>query len=358
MPKYCLEEYVSPIWAGNMMRYETVFFVGDEDSAELLYTPTKVLAVYDYSLLKEYKEGVDYFVKGKKIYRLKDGNLPYMPEEEYFLPAYIEHQICVNETAIPKGMSAPRFFAYGEEDTFTKHQIAVTYEYDEKENLPQPNSNKQGFSRFLEKCRKGEDVTLLFYGDSITTGCNASGTEDGGRVPPYAVGFAEMVRDTIAKSFHVNVEMINTAVGGWLVENGLQAVDERVKPYAADIMVLGFGMNNGHTPPEEFRKCTEEIILSYREKNPEGEVVLLSTTLPNVDSNWLHNHPLFANELHILAEKYPFCEVADMTEWHKMLLKNGKRWRDMTGNNINHPNDFLIRVYAQVILKTILNDEF
>ena len=31
-----------------------------------------------------------------------------------------------------------------------------------------------------------------------------------------------------------------------------------------------------------------------------------------------------------------------------------KRYYDMTGNNVNHPNDFMARVYAQTIIKTIL----
>ena len=30
----------------------------------------------------------------------------------------------------------------------------------------------------------------------------------------------------------------------------------------------------------------------------------------------------------------------------------------MTGNNINHPNDFVARLYAQVILKTMLGGEY
>ena len=41
-----------------------------------------------------------------------------------------------------------------------------------------------------------------------------------------------------------------------------------------------------------------------------------------------------------------------MTAMHLDLLK-AKRFRDMTGNNVNHPNDFLARVYAQVVLQTV-----
>ena len=57
-----------------------------------------------------------------------------------------------------------------------------------------------------------------------------------------------------------------------------------------------------------------------------------------------------------LEEKYPLA-VADLTQMHADLLLAGKRYRDMTGNNINHPNDYLIRVYAQVILKTLIGKD-
>ncbi len=40
--------------------------------------------------------------------------------------------------------------------------------------------------------------------------------------------------------------------------------------------------------------------------------------------------------------------MVDMTGVHQELLKF-KLFRDMTGNNVNHPNDFLHRWYAQEI---------
>lgn len=349
MPKYNLEEYVAPFWKGNLMRYETVFFVGETDAARLLYAPKGKVKVYNYGLQTEYAEGADYVMDGDVIRRVKGGNLPYMAEEDYFLPSFERFEIRVNENAIPAGMSAPRFFRYGEAETFTKAQIAVVYEYDERENLPAPTGKKERFSRFLEKRQRGEDTAVLFYGDSITTGCNSSGLPQGGEVAPFAESFPEMVTKTLGK----NVKLINTAVGGWSVQNGWDAVDERVKAHQADVFVLAFGMNNGWTSPEEFQEVTEKIVLAYREKNPDGEVVLVSTTLPNTDSNWVGNQPAFAKTLYELEEKYPFCAVADMTAFHRALLAK-KRYRDMTGNNVNHPNDFLARAYAQVILQTIL----
>ena len=38
------------------------------------------------------------------------------------------------------------------------------------------------------------------------------------------------------------------------------------------------------------------------------------------------------------------------------VLKH-KEFKDYTGNNINHPNDFFSRVYAQVLLQALIGYE-
>ena len=63
---------------------------------------------------------------------------------------------------------------------------------------------------------------------------------------------------------------------------------------------------------------------------------------------------MFVEKLYELEKKYPFVAVANLTQIHKDILATGKKYRDMTGNNINHPNDFIARVYAQVVLRTLL----
>ena len=45
--------------------------------------------------------------------------------------------------------------------------------------------------------------------------------------------------------------------------------------------------------------------------------------------------------------------VGDMTAIHQQLLKT-KRFFDMTANNVNHPNDFLIRAYAQLVTTLLI----
>jgi len=54
-----------------------------------------------------------------------------------------------------------------------------------------------------------------------------------------------------------------------------------------------------------------------------------------------------------LCEKYSHVDVIPVTSMHKAILEK-KRYYDMTGNNVNHPNDFMARIYAQTVNKVIL----
>ena len=47
--------------------------------------------------------------------------------------------------------------------------------------------------------------------------------------------------------------------------------------------------------------------------------------------------------------------VANMTKTHQELLKK-KRFFDMTANNVNHPNDFLVRAQAQNVLSLLIEN--
>ena len=48
--------------------------------------------------------------------------------------------------------------------------------------------------------------------------------------------------------------------------------------------------------------------------------------------------------------------MACVTSTSKAILEH-KEFQDYSGNNINHPNDWFCRVYAQTILQTLIGYE-
>ena len=81
--------------------------------------------------------------------------------------------------------------------------------------------------------------------------------------------------------------------------------------------------------------------------------------LPNPDANekWNLNQKYFEAEFKTIAEELRAeghnAAVTPMTSMSASILER-KLFRDWTGNNVNHPNDFMIRIYATVVLKTLL----
>jgi hypothetical protein len=67
---------------------------------------------------------------------------------------------------------------------------------------------------------------------------------------------------------------------------------------------------------------------------------------------FVRKQALYLEQLLQISSKQKGVVVADMTTMHQELLKR-KAFIDMTGNNVNHTNDYLTRVYAQVILETV-----
>ena len=114
-------------------------------------------------------------------------------------------------------------------------------------------------------------------------------------------------------------------------------------------------------PVTEYKEKIAEMVNQIHRAEPDCSIVLVATSVPNNETEWFYgNQKQYIAGLREMEEDtaYPFVAVADMTTFHLDLLDAGKRFRDMTGNNINHPNDFLVRAYAQIILKTMLGDNF
>ena len=341
---YDLETYTLPIWQGDTVYNETIMFVG-ENEAPLLYDPDRVLAVLSYDLKTEYWEGKDFIIKDGKICLTEQSAIPVFSLEEYY-PAELKDGYSFETT-----VEGYKNIRYGEEDTFTKMQISVTYTHKETwQGLIPPKTQK--LCRFMEKAASGEPVTVLFYGDSITTGCNSSSMFN---IPPYAQCWYEMVVDKMKKHFNnPHIGYVNTAVGGKNSEWALEELQERAIDINPDLMIYGFGMNDGWRSAADFCELTGKVLDQFTVACPNADVAVIATMLPHfrVKGFW-GNQDTYEEGLCKLCKKYEHIDVVPVNSMHKAILEK-KRYYDMTGNNVNHPNDFMARIYAQTIIKTIL----
>ena len=343
--------YLKTLFEGNVVYFETALPLGKEEIT-LLYPIKEIITVTNYALDKKYKEGKDFIVKDGKLIILEDGDIPISKIEDYYVDEPGQYQVAVNKDKALYKFDKTKYIVVGDNDDFAKQQIAICYKHDGVWDGFRNVSQKEKLVHFLSKLEKKQETTVVFYGDSITTGCNSSGTIYGGNKPPYAESFPEMVARYLEDKYKTKVNYVNTAVEGmdsnWAKDNYV----ERVSKYKPDVLFLAFGMNDGHMNEEDQLTKMLEIIKGVKKDNPSLEVVLISTTVPNIETDWY----VFGNQERFI-EAYktvdlPYVAICDMTHVHLDLLKR-KRFKDMTGNNVNHPNDFLARVYAQAILEVM-----
>ena len=119
------------------------------------------------------------------------------------------------------------------------------------------------------------------------------------------------------------------------------------------LVVVAYGMNDvGRRHPAWFGEQTKLILDRIKAHDPATEVILVAPMLGHAE--WTATpremFPRYRDELRKLAG--PGVALADATAvWERMLRH--KHDFDLTGNGLNHPNDFGHRLYAQVILTTL-----
>ncbi len=357
-----IERLLTPVWDCGEIINETGVVIGEEGLVRLLATPIKdTVIVKNIFLNVLYEEGVDYTLEGNKIKRLASGNLPFFEVDEYFRKEPNAQIILkANHEKIEFSFAEQRYIYFSEGvDGFDKY-ISVSYQVDKAlcEDLIVGDKRLQAFVETLKDTKR---ANLLLYGDSITVGCNATGTQYGGNVSPYLPDWNTLLKLYLEKKYSAEITVSNQAVGGWSTIEAVDNFDKKCGEMlsSTDLFCIGFGANDILTEIAQYRQRIKILIDGYLQVNPNGNVLLYSTLLPNNQAlGWRTNHALFEQVLLDVATEYERVGVAKISTVFLWLEAQGKPTRDLLANSINHPNDFGVRVYAQTLLKTLLGEEF
>ena len=341
---YDLTTSTIPFWKNSIMYNESIMFVGQTTPAPLLYKLKEIISITSYDGTTTYVEGVDYLVKDGKIYLTAKTKIPFFTIDEYYPNSEDSTTLRCSNPNHP-------YLKFSEGNFFQSRQVLVTYYHDDHSGSDIQESYYTKYDKFYKKLKSGQ-ATLLFYGDSITVGANASGYLNN---KPYTQSWPQMVHSYLEKKYGVKINYVNTAVGGkdsfWGVEN----FQQNVIRYNPDFLVLAFGMNDS-VRRNVFKENIHKMIVAIKNVNDNIKILLVSTTLPNKEALGFYvSQNTYEMALNELANAYSYIGLARMTSMHNFLLEK-KRFYDMTGNNVNHPNDFLTRVYCHTVLKAILDD--
>ena len=373
-----LKDIMKDVFSGTSSYRETVMFIDKGDVKSLLFPIQSIASVTSYDGKTTYEEGVDYVIVDGKLQATEDTRIPCITSARY----YNYQGSIIHKDGQP---------LYWGESQMKQWQICVTYTHEDNWDGYLQTSRLEVYQDFVKKLVDGEDVTVFFYGDSITWGACSTYSEG---VQPMQGAYPMLFVQTLADLFGYTVKYINTglvatmachpvpttdyvagdrgtityvntAIGGWKSSDGVSNFDrfvkEQVEKYGCDLMVLAFGMNDGGMDASVTRANDKTIIDNLFTINPDAAVMIVSTMTPHPGTDWdVSNTKNQERQLLNLAKKYrddgkPVA-VACMNTVSKAVQEH-KTFNDYAGNNINHPNDWYYRVYAQNLLQTLIGYE-
>ncbi len=326
---------------------ETGMFLG-KNAVRLLFPAEKILKVYNSTLGTVYEEGRDFTHEpgSDLLYKTDDTAMPVLPPEAL----YPEPETAIlfpdmDANAISGGPDG-KYLIFSRKNFFACHQIEIDYKVIENTVFPDNPPLKKGqLPRFTQLLEAGKNVRITLIGDSISAGVNSTKAMD---CPPYAPPYIETFAADLEKRFGVKVELSNFAIGGTGCRQAFE-IEEKWRNSPADLLIIAYGMNDfSHMSAEEYRAILQKIMAAMHAAQPETEFVLVTSMTGN--PAWC-NTPIgpdveFAEALRTLsAENTAIADVRPF--WVKMLER--KDFYDLTGNGVNHPNDFGYRAYAKVL---------
>ena len=346
-------EQLQPFWTSDIVHRESVLFVSDaatgETRASVLFPIRKIISVQDSTGAVTYKSGIDFHYSegSREITIPAKSGIVTKTVADLRRPANSQQYRLTHRDG-----NGEILFGGGLE--YHNMQTWITYSKATADwPVSMPTFEPSMLPQTIGRLQQRQPVTVVLLGDSISTGCNASGW---GNAAPFQPAYQNLLKMHLESHYSTAVNLTNLSVGGTSTPWGITQIP-KVLESEPDLIILAFGMNDSAArSPEEFGKNISLLISTARKTLPNVEFILIAPMLGNRDWTALKHDvfPKYRGELASLCK--PGIALADMTSvWHEFLLR--KSDHDLTGNGVNHPNDFGHRVYAQVLSALLINQE-
>ena len=340
--------HAGPLWDLREIEGDSLFFIQAENESEakasLLFVPERAPVLQSASREITYELGRDFtWTAGSRaIVLTRESRIPFKTVAEL-------HPAPGSPNSYDGFRDGKSHMLYAQGHFFHDLQTIANYAATESWTGPKPVQAKE-LDRTRARLAAREPVKIVVLGDSISKGLNASIT---GGVAPHQPAYPELVAQSLEKRFGSKVELKNLSVIGMGAAWGLKQVPAVIAE-APDVLICAFGMNDASAriQPDQFAATLREIVAQLHAARPGCDAILVAPMHAN--SEWNKSspelYPAFAEEMKKLAA--PGCAIADVTTiWTALLEKKGEL--DLSGNGLNHPNDFGHRIYADVVLETI-----
>jgi len=352
---YGEDEMYERIWETKVIHNESVVLKEEQNGdicGRLIYTPKDIVCVRDHSLSQVYSAETDYYVKGDKIYLKSGSKMPYLTQKNLStedVPAIFKNGEASDGTYDGRTPGTKILFTEGIGVIFNQVMVTYTHEQTWYGTTPKKKGNK--LSNLRSKLDNKDDINMLTIGDSIFVGCNASGFKG---FEPFQDSFPDGFASEIRRNYKIDVNPTNLSKGGELSNYGAENASA-IKSYKPDLLVVGFGMNDGswNVAASTYLKNIQTVIETTQKDCPNASIIVCATILPSEVSPQANgNHRDYLSGLLAFEETYENVAILDMTTFSSDLFQK-KYSMDLFANNINHPADWLSRLYVANLMNLI-----
>lgn len=213
-----------------------------------------------------------------------------------------------------------------------------------KPATPPAPANTESLASVLGKLRRGEPVTIVCWGDSVTVGGDASSP-----ATSYVGVFETMLKERFPTA---PIEVINAGIGGSSTGSRLPNFQKEVLDFEPDVVTLEFVNDMGY-PVEQMQQRYAEILTRVREA---GAALVLMTPhftrpdwmgLPAGRGDDSRGNVAFLREF-AAEHKVP---LADASRRWAELEHLGVPYEILLKNGINHPDDRGHRFFAEELMR-------
>jgi lysophospholipase L1-like esterase len=236
------------------------------------------------------------------------------------------------------------YAAHGAEPLKVQDFMPITARGPAIESTLRRESDRRALKVTLDKLSKGQPVRIVFWGDSITAGADASAPER---------SFAHVLLAELQQKYpRSHIQAFNAGIGGSNTKGRLKDFDKEVTAHRPDVIVVEF-VNDIH--------LTREVIeLNYRliaekARRTGAELLIVNPHWPApqllgvVDWSLVGKAPFYA-VLRKLAGEHQVA-FADVAKRWERLPREGLAPELVLVDKLVHPNNKGHALYAEEILK-------
>ena len=353
---YDLDKYTTPFWKGNIVYNECVYPIispeNEVQSFQLMYKASEIVSVKNYTLDKEYTEGVDYILEDGRLVILPTGNIELIKQEYIYRNERDESLVESEIYPFYPRKDSDGYIYWTEEEEFVLQTLAVTYIHNDKWNYDIPKSQLKKLKKIKNKLNNGENITVVIDGNSISMGANSSSKL---KIEPFADDYVNMTHNYLKNKYgNENIEIINSAVGGSTAKFSEEKCDELIVQHNPDLVIMAFGMNEASSgrSAEIFKNNLINRITYTKEQLPDCEFLLVTSVYGNpvLFSQKLYEE--HANAIYEIASEYDYVGVCDPQSIMGSLLEK-KDYMCFMADNMVHPNDYGMRIIAQCVIAAL-----